>query len=81
MAWYLDSSNLSKTDGKPAHWSNEYGPADKVPVSGIYKCIGCKKEITSNKHDPFPPQNDHQHSREQGTIRWKLIVRTNTEGN
>lgn len=80
MAWYLDSANLTKTDGKPAHWSKEYGPSDEVPVSGIYKCSGCKKEITSNKEDPFPPQNHHQHSREQGTIRWKLIVRTNTEG-
>jgi hypothetical protein len=80
MAWYTDIKNLTLSTGAGAHWTTAYGPSEKVPVSGIYKCTGCKKEITSNAQDPFPPQNHHQHTAAQGAIRWKLIVRTNTDG-
>lgn len=80
MSWYIDSSVLIKSDGLGAHWTTIYNPGDKVPLSGIYRCLGCKREVTSNENDPFPPQNHHQHSTEQGKIRWKLNIRTNTEG-
>ena len=80
MSWYIDSSVLIKSDGSGAHWTTTYNPGDKVSVSGIYRCLGCKREVTSNENDPFPPQNHHQHAPEQGKIRWKLNVRTNTEG-
>jgi len=80
MAWYKDSKNLVQSTSDHSHWKSDYGPGAEVPLSGIYKCVGCKKEITSNKGDPFPPQNHHQHSMAQGLIRWKLIVRTNTDG-
>ena len=80
MSWFIDTSVLSK--GKPENdwWKKDYGPAETVPTSGIYRCLGCKKEVTSNEGDPFPPQNHHQHSVAQGRIRWKLNVRTNTDG-
>lgn len=81
MAWYTDINNLKKSDGEKDWWKHWYGPSAKVPVSGIYKCLGCRKEITSNADDPFPPQNHHQHTQAQGEIRWHLIVRTDTEGN
>ncbi|QXA08989.1 protein L [Acinetobacter pittii] len=61
-------------------WTDSYTSGDTVPVSGIYKCQGCNKEITSNKNDPFPPQNKHQHTALQGKVVWKLIVRTDTNG-
>ena len=80
MSWINDSSLLTKTTGTGDHWTKDFGPSVKVPVSGIYRCTGCKKEITSNKGDPFPPQNHHQHAASQGEIRWKLNVRTNTDG-
>lgn len=80
MAFTSPDSTLTKTTGALDHWKNDFGPSIKVPVSGIYKCTGCSKEITSNAGDPFPPQNHHQHTRAQGEIRWKLNVRTNTEG-
>jgi hypothetical protein len=80
MSWYIDSSRLTKSDGKGEWWTTTYDPGDNVPVSGIYRCVGCHREITSNAHDPFPAQNHHQHSQEQGRIRWRLNVRTNTEG-
>ncbi|OJX57693.1 MAG: hypothetical protein BGO89_06895 [Candidatus Kapaibacterium thiocyanatum] len=53
-------------------------PGTKVPYSGIYQCQGCDNEIASNANgsDRFPPENHHQHTPEQGAIRWKLIVAT-----
>jgi hypothetical protein len=36
--------------------------------------MGCQREVASNEHEPLPPQNHHQHSVAQGSIRWKLIV-------
>ncbi|MGY2292154.1 protein L [Pseudomonas sp. SDO528_S397] len=80
MSWWIDSSVLAKSDGNKTWWTKTYGPSDKVPVSGIYRCTGCKKEVTSNADDPFPPQNHHQHSAAQGAVSWKLNVRTNTTG-
>lgn len=80
MAWYLNLDNLKKT-GKPDNdwWTHVYTPGSTVPVSGIYKCTGCRKEVTCNEDDPFPPQNHHQHPG-SSPIRWELIVRTNTNG-
>lgn len=79
MAWYKDLAELTMTDGSGQHWKDRHSPGSTVPVSGIYKCINCRKEVTSNAGDPFPTQNHSQHA--AGVpIRWKLIVRTNTEG-
>lgn len=61
------------------HWTKDYSPGEIVPVSGIYRCKVCGKEITSNEDDPFPPQNHHQHSFDL-KILWQLIVRTDTNG-
>ncbi|MDD2781925.1 hypothetical protein [Sulfuricurvum sp.] len=80
MAWYIDKSILQTSDGNKDWWKKTYSPADEVPVSGIYICTGCKREITSNKGDKFPPQNHHQHPTGNGSIKWKLIVRTNMDG-
>lgn len=49
-------------------------PGETVPYSGIYRCTGCDDEVASNKGDPFPPQNHHQHTNNT-PIRWKLLVR------
>lgn len=80
MSWYVENSKLAKSGGDKDWWKKEYGPGEAVPVSGIYRCLGCNREVTSNDGDPFPPQNHHQHSNGQGSIRWRLNVRTNTKG-
>ena len=49
-------------------------PGQECENSGIYRCETCGDEIASNKGNPFPPQNHHQHSPGAGPIRWKLIV-------
>lgn len=51
-----------------------HSPGATCPHSGIYRCESCGDEIASNKDNPFPPQNHHQHSPGQGPIRWRLIV-------
>jgi len=49
-------------------------PSAQTPYSGIYKCEGCGLCITSVTPHPLPPQNHHQHTYQQGRIRWRLIV-------
>lgn len=80
MAWYIDSQQVKKsTSTELAHWNDIHNPGDEVPDSGIYICTGCNKEVTSNAGDPFPPQNHHQHSNNKQPIRWKLLVKTETD--
>lgn len=72
MAWYKYDKYLQKSSGDA--YDSDHSPGTSVPNSGIYRCMGCNREVTSNKGDPFPPQNHHQHNGTQGTIRWRLIV-------
>ncbi len=71
---------LIRVGANGGRWTERYTPGDIVPVSGIYRCEVCGKEITSNEGDPFPPQNHHQHPG-LSPISWQLIVRTDTNGN
>lgn len=78
MAWYIDSTNVKTADGSEAVWTTDYDPGDTVPQSGIYKCRFCKREITSNHGDPFPPPSHHSHA--PAAVKWRLLVWTNTGG-
>lgn len=49
-------------------------PGEKCEYEGIYKCVGCNKEVTIAGGKTIPPQNHHQHTSAQGDIRWKLFV-------
>jgi hypothetical protein len=49
-------------------------PGQLTAYSGIYRCDGCGREITEVRGKPLPPQNHHQHTYAQGTIRWRLIA-------
>lgn len=49
-------------------------PGTNTQYSGIYRCEVCGDEIASNKNNPLPPQNHHQHKPSLGKIRWRLIV-------
>ncbi len=73
---YVNETNQPKNK----HWTHIYGIGTKVPVSGIYRCTGCGDEITSNKDDPFPPQNGDQHECNGKPIHWELVVMTQTKG-
>ncbi|SFO86228.1 hypothetical protein SAMN03159417_00371 [Ralstonia sp. NFACC01] len=79
MAWYIDANRVTKGVADRSHWNAVHKPGETVPLSGIYRCTGCNKEVASNKGDPFPPQNHHQHGTDQPPIRWKLLVRAKTD--
>jgi hypothetical protein len=49
-------------------------PASATQWSGIYRCEGCGKAITSIAGNKLPPQNHHQHTIQQGRIRWRLAA-------
>jgi hypothetical protein len=51
-----------------------FTPGVDTPHSGIYRCEGCGREVTSVADHPLPPQNHHQHDASQGAIRWRLAV-------
>ncbi len=51
-----------------------YEAGVQTPYSGIYRCEGCGKCITSVYSHPLPPQNHHQHTVQQGRIRWRLAA-------
>jgi hypothetical protein len=72
MAQYKFDKYLNKSDH--AGYDKLYNPGDICQNSGIYRCESCGDEIASNKNNPLPPQNHHQHAPNQGRIQWRLIV-------
>ncbi|PEN08764.1 hypothetical protein CRI93_03130 [Longimonas halophila] len=72
MAQYKYRTHLNQ--GNSSVYDNLYKPGENCPNSGIYRCDVCGDEIASNKGNPFPPQNHHQHAQGRGPIRWKLLV-------
>lgn len=76
MSGYVEGQSvLRNVEPKNEWWRTTYHPGNTVPVSGIFRCVGCGREDCCNKGDPFPPQNHHQHTVAQGAIRWRLNVR------
>lgn len=59
-----------------AAYDQVHKAADIAPYSGIYRCEGCGENAVSTHGNPLPPQNHHQHTANQGAIRWRLIVST-----
>jgi hypothetical protein len=72
MALYKHVQYLTQTND--AAFDLDHKPGQLAPFSAIYRCMGCQKEVASNQHQPLPPQNDHQHTPQQGAIRWRMIV-------
>jgi hypothetical protein len=72
MALYKYDSVVEKSQSDA--FDKIYTPGQQPPHSGIYRCEGCADEIAANAGNPLPPQNHHQHSPAQGTIRWRLTV-------
>lgn len=70
-----NKDKVSEADSKfNSTFDKEHSPGDKCEHEGIYKCSGCGKEVTIAGGKTMPPQNHHQHSQAQGSIRWKLFV-------
>jgi hypothetical protein len=77
MANYKYSQYLNTNQHKD--FDTLHSPGEKPVNSGIYRCMGCGKEISHNANVSLPPQNHHQHS--NGTaIQWKMVVCAQTNG-
>lgn len=73
MALYCDDTNVIKVSADQEAFKTVHSPGQKVPHSGIYRCVNCGDEDACNAGDPFPPQNKHQHP-SSTPIGWRLLV-------
>ena len=78
MAYYKYPQFLQQENG--GEYDLIYEPGAQTPISGVYRCEGCGKSVTSIKDRPLPPQNHHEHSPQQGLIRWRLAVKSHYVG-
>jgi len=74
MAYYKYPQFLTQEHG--AEFDAINAPGTLTPYSGIYRCEGCGQSITSVHQHPLPPQNHHQHTTSQGSIRWRLVAKS-----
>ena len=72
MAIYKNSSYIQQ--GNDAAFDNDHNPGIAAPYAGIYRCMGCHREIGIADGHVLPPQGHHSHTQQQGHIRWRLIV-------
>ncbi|HEX7687939.1 MAG TPA: hypothetical protein VF453_09540 [Burkholderiaceae bacterium] len=72
MAFYKYGNFLAQHQG--GEFDVVWNPGTVPAVSGIYRCPGCGKEITHIGGTRLPPQNHHQHTYTQGSVRWQLLV-------
>jgi hypothetical protein len=70
--WYKNLNYLAQNNSE--EFDKIHKPGDETPHSGVYRCEGCSKGVASNAGNPLPPQNHHQHTSAQGSIRWRMIV-------
>lgn len=78
MALYNHAGYLRQS--QHGNFDSTHQPGSRVPDSGVYRCEGCGREISHNENTVLPPQNHHQHTSAQGSIRWRLIVAAETNG-
>lgn len=74
MAYYKDGHYLTQQQGQ--EFDVLHSPGQATPYSGIYRCEGCGLSVTCVTPHPLPPQNHHEHNAYQGSIRWRLIVKS-----
>jgi hypothetical protein len=72
MAMYKNGEWL--TQSNDAVFDTIHKPGQAPERSGIFRCIGCGREVVAEESRSLPPQNHHQHTTGQGDVRWKLAV-------
>jgi hypothetical protein len=71
MALYKYSQFIEQSND--AAFDKILQPSTSAPWPGIYRCDGCGHEIGIAQGHTLPPQNHHQHTYNQGAIRWRLV--------
>ena len=74
MAWYKYGNYLTQYTESGNAYDIDHEPGTSAPFAGIYRCMGCHREIGIALGHTLPPQGHHQHAPAQGRIRWRLIV-------
>lgn len=72
MASYKYGTYLAQSTHEA--FDQDHGPGSAAPYAGIYRCMGCHREIGIAASHILPPQSHHTHTTAQGSIRWRLIV-------
>ena len=72
MATYKHGKYLKRS--RDAALEHEYPPGVTPPTGGIYRCLGCGREIVAGSNTALPPPDDHTHEPMQGPVRWLMIV-------
>ena len=73
MAWYQYGNYFIQATG--VEFNNDYDPGSKAPYPGIYRCMGCNREVAVSLGHTLPPQSHHTHTiPAQGMVRWRLII-------
>jgi hypothetical protein len=72
MALYTTSEYLRKVNDVAFYTDLE--PGATAMHAGIYRCMGCGREIVLDENESLPAQNHHQHTINRLAIRWRLIV-------
>lgn len=57
-----------------AAFDKECQPGTPATWPGIYRCVGCGKEIAALPGMALPPANHHAHLPHLGRIKWQLVV-------
>ena len=72
MAFYQDTSEVTTKTAE--RFDKVQKPGVLAPYAGIYMCAGCRHEVGIARDHRLPPEDHHTHTKEQGSIRWKLLV-------
>ena len=72
MAQYKYPQFLQKNEH--AEFDTDYSPGSSAPNAGIYRCMGCGREIGIAQGHMLPPQGHHTHTKAQGHVRWRILV-------
>ena len=74
MAYYKYIHFLEPENGP--EYDNSYEAGRTAAFSGVYHCEGCGTSVTAFYSLPLPMHDHHQHSTQQGRIRWRLVVKS-----
>ena len=72
MAIYKEVSYISQL-ANPI-FDEEHAPGAPAPREGIYRCVGCGREVTAAEDMPLPAPEHHAHGATESGLMWKLIV-------